>query len=864
MPTPVRIETASKTGSACAAHTRLRGGDTRGERFLRVGAVIVSTARMTATAEPLIEPTERAPSLSDGRYTLGEIIGRGSAGTVRVAHDAKLDREVAIKSLDLHADAKARARFEREARAAGAIGHPNIVQILDICELSDGTPCVVMERLRGETLADRIAREGPLPLLDVIDLALELLEALEAAHAVGIVHRDVKPANVMLALLPTGRTSLKLLDFGTLGLLEADAARLTAAGVVVGSPAYVPPECLREGASRSDVRCDVYAAGLSIYEALAGKPAFEAPSPVALRARILTKSPEALAAIRTDVPASLVAHLERATDRDPSRRFPSARAFADALSAARTLLGAPAMDPPPMVGVPRGDSSESDPEPDPLTHSQERDAQPRAPTSTLSPSTMIGGRYRLLRPIGSGGMSDVYEATDEHIARRVAVKVARGGVDIDRIIFARIEREARAAASLGHPNVVGVLDLGIDATNGAYLVMELLAGESLLARLRRKGGLPAAEAIDITLQVLDGLAVAHAAGMTHRDVKPANIFLVPLASGAHLVKVLDFGIVKLREELAGPKLTHRGTAIGTPAYMPPEQLRMEGVDARADVYAVAVTLYEMLTGALPASDTLPFGRPMILPPLHASAIGNEGLAKVLAQAMSSDPARRYPHAGAMRDALVQLKPTGRPTAMAIHVNAPPATAIAAPQLERSHLETLPEIRAQEARVGARTMARLGLGGSSPRAWIAALALVALALVILAIVVARRESETADAPVVADPDEAPTTAVLELPPEPPTTTTTGPTVAHDPPETRIPLALDPPPTELPTALDPPPTSSAPPATTTASRSTSPRGGEISRVVSTTPATMTTTTGEGATADPPSDEPVALPGILNPFE
>ena len=791
---------------------------------------------MTATAEPLPEPAERDDTLSDGRYTLGEIIGRGSAGTVHVAHDAKLDREVAIKTLDLQADTKARARFEREARAAGAIGHPNIVQILDVTELSDGTPCVVMERLRGETLAERIAREGPLPVLDVVDLALELLEALAAAHAVGIVHRDVKPANVMLALLPTGRTSLKLLDFGTLGLLEADAARLTAAGVVVGSPAYVPPECLREGASRSDVRCDVYAAALSIYEALAGKPAFEAPSPVALRARILTSSPEALTALRTDLPSPLVAHLKRAMDRDPSRRFASARAFADALVSARTLLGAPAMDPPPPVGVmPIG-------EPDaPLTHSQERDAEPRAPTSTLSPSTLIGGRYRLLRPIGSGGMSDVYEATDEHIARRVAVKVARGGVDIDRIVFARLEREARAAASLGHPNVVGVLDLGIDATNGAYLVMELLAGESLLARLRRKGALSSAEAIDVTLQVLDGLAVAHAAGMTHRDVKPANIFLVPLASGAHLVKVLDFGIVKLREELAGPKLTHRGTAIGTPAYMPPEQLRMEGVDARADVYAVGVTLYEMLTGALPTSDTLPFGRPMILPPLHASAIGNEGLAKMLSQAMSSDPSRRYPHAGAMRDALVQLKPTGRPTATAIR-DGSVVPVIAAP----THLDTAPAIRAEEARVGAGTMARIGLGASSPTAWIVALALVALALMTLAFVIMRRAPATPEAPL-----EAP--ALAQSPP------VTASVAVHPEraPSTTPPIARVAPPSTLPVAIDPPPVTSERPLTTLGARPSRPRGGEPS---------MRSRNSEPAMspAPPSSEEPVVMPGILNPFE
>src|SRR5690348_15331322 len=147
---------------------------------------------------------------------------------------------------------------------------------------------------------------------------------------------------------------------------------------------------------------------------------------------------------------------------------------------------------------------------------------------------MIGGRYRLLRLIGEGGMGAVYEAEHTDLGRRVALKIVRGGDDVGPEHYARLEREARATATLGHPNIVSVIDFGVSETAGAFLVMELLQGESLAERIARKGRVPDNEVLNIGLQVLDGLAAAHAAGMVHRDLKPANIFLVPLASGAHL------------------------------------------------------------------------------------------------------------------------------------------------------------------------------------------------------------------------------------------------------------------------------------------------------------------------------------------
>ncbi len=204
--------------------------------------------------------------------------------------------------------------------------------------------------------------------------------------------------------------------------------------------------------------------------------------------------------------------------------------------------------------------------------------------------------YRLLEPLGQGGMGVVYRARDTKLGRLVALKVLPGEVQSDPVRRGRLMREARAAAAVHHPNLATLFELGEDQSSGAsrlYLVMELVAGEELEDLLAR-GPLPPLRALDVAAQIAGGLEAAHRAGVVHRDLKPRNIKICPDGS----VKLLDLGLAKMREadDLVE---TQAGLALGTVPYMPPEQCRGRAVDARADLFALGVVLQRMLTGLFP-------------------------------------------------------------------------------------------------------------------------------------------------------------------------------------------------------------------------------------------------------------------------
>jgi serine/threonine-protein kinase len=275
------------------------------------------------------------------------------------------------------------------------------------------------------------------------------------------------------------------------------------------------------------------------------------------------------------------------------------------------------------------------------------------------PGDLINGKYRLVRLIGDGGMGSVFEARHEYLGTTVALKFLHPELARRPGLVQRFLREARLSATIQSYHVAHVTDVDQASDGGAYLVMELLEGKSLMSLLEGGKKLSLDVALDYTLQILAGLEAAHAVGAVHRDLKPDNVFVVTTSRGP-VVKLLDFGIAKLRETDEGQgALTRPGVMMGTPEYMAPEQVYSAStVDERADVYSVGAMLYEMLAGARPAQgdDAVQIaaftmaGKVKRLNEMNTAV--SEALATVVHRAMAPSAAERYASATDLRDALV--------------------------------------------------------------------------------------------------------------------------------------------------------------------------------------------------------------------
>lgn len=213
---------------------------------------------------------------------------------------------------------------------------------------------------------------------------------------------------------------------------------------------------------------------------------------------------------------------------------------------------------------------------------------------------VLSKKYRLVRKLGQGGMGTIYEAVHTDLSRRVAIKFLNPELTQDEDARVRFEREAKAAGGLQHENIVATNDCGIASDGKPYIVMEYLEGEGLRDLLTREEQLPIIRALNIAIQVCQGLRAAHKKGIVHRDLKPENLFITRRGDGSDLVKILDFGIAKLRGDPNSPQFTRPGTVMGTLHYMSNEQLRGDPeLDERADVYSLAAIVYECLTGKVP-------------------------------------------------------------------------------------------------------------------------------------------------------------------------------------------------------------------------------------------------------------------------
>jgi serine/threonine-protein kinase len=293
---------------------------------------------------------------------------------------------------------------------------------------------------------------------------------------------------------------------------------------------------------------------------------------------------------------------------------------------------------------------------------------------------VIAGRFTVLGRLGAGAMGTVYRAKQARIGREVAIKILRSDRALDEASRARFLREARANSLLTSPNTVTVFDFGADDGGDFYLAMELLEGESLGQRIRRKGRIDAAASVDTARQALRSLAEAHAKGIVHRDLKPDNLFYArsrTQASVEEIVKVLDFGVAKMIHadaELAMNAVeTQAGTVFGTPRYMSPEQAQGRVLDTRSDLYSLGVILYQMLTGRPPFTDddaVVVMARHIKTPPRPMSEAAPDAaippeLEAVVMRALSKDPELRPETAEAMSAELAHALDLAGPAASTI-------------------------------------------------------------------------------------------------------------------------------------------------------------------------------------------------------
>ena len=262
---------------------------------------------------------------------------------------------------------------------------------------------------------------------------------------------------------------------------------------------------------------------------------------------------------------------------------------------------------------------------------------------------LISGRYRLIAPVGEGGMATIWRAVDEQLDREVAVKLLREQFGSDPGFAARFRQEARAAGSLSHPNIVPVYDYGTDADGSQFIVMQLVEGENLATVLRERSVLETDDAVRIALGVASALEAAHRRGLVHRDVKPGNILITDDGD----VKVTDFGIARA---VAEASMTVTGTTLGSVHYFSPEQARGDEVTGASDVYALGIVLYEMLTGRRPFEGDSAAGVALKRlnedpPPPSTFRPVPSGLSAIVMRALQREARDRFPDAGSFAEAL---------------------------------------------------------------------------------------------------------------------------------------------------------------------------------------------------------------------
>lgn len=527
-----------------------------------------------------------------GNYRLERLLGQGGMAQVYYGCDIALERPVAIKVMQGQADENQARHFVQEARMMARWRHPHIVQIYAAGE-ADGRFYFVMEYIDGPDLAQWLAAQpAPLPFAEALRIGTAVAAALDYAHAQGVVHRDVKPKNILLA--QDGR--IMLTDFGL-----ALAAGGGSAGD--GTPHYMAPEQVRQN-TQATPQTDIYALGVTLFEMLTGHLPFADPSAAAVALQQVTQPPPSPCQLRPDLGQAAASVLLRALAKDPNERYENGRTLMAALAQALTIADA---------------------------------------TDELLGQQL--DEYRLETLLGQGGMARIYRGYDQRLQRYAAIKVIAVSHRDSEAYRARFQQEAQAIARLeqpeAHPNIVRLYRYG-EVNDLFYMAMQYIEGENLRQRLDRyqqQGQqMPPSELLSIICEVCAALDFAHARGIVHRDVKPANIMIN--ATGRAFLT--DFGLA-----LPDARQT-KGEVFGSPQYIAPEQaISSAAAVPQSDLYAVGVILYEVVTGRLPFAAADPLDTAMMHmgepppPPQQFRPDLSPDVAAVILRCLDKDPAQRY-------------------------------------------------------------------------------------------------------------------------------------------------------------------------------------------------------------------------------
>lgn len=529
-------------------------------------------------------------------------------GTVYKVRDRELDRVAALKTIrpDLASNANTIRRFKQELLLARQVSHRNVIRIYDL-GVSGALRFITMEFVDGRDLRSLLREHGKFLPEEAAGIARQICAGLEAAHSEDVIHRDLKPQNVVL----DHSGQVRIMDFGLARTLEQSG--ITGTGMIVGTADYMSPEQAR--GEQIDARSDLFSLGLILYEMLTGVLPFAAESIVTTLLRRTRERAEPIQEVEPSVPGWLARIAMRCLEPEPADRYQSAAEVA-------YDLGHP--------------------------HESAR----RAPVSpgAFAPGALLGSRYRIEAKAGEGGMGVVYRATDLDLNRTVALKVIRPELIADPRSIERLKQEILLASRVSHRNVLRIHDLG-EAGGLRFISMAWVEGQDLAHLIHRSAPLAEEQIVALGRQLCEGLEAAHAEGIVHRDLKPQNVLVD--ANGNACIG--DFG---LAETAAGSGAANQTMQLaGTPQYMSPEQVEGKPIDPRTDIYALGLILYEMATGAPAFATDSVFQAMMrrVTEPPKNPKLANPALSDHLAQTilgcLERDPEKRFQSAGEVFAAL---------------------------------------------------------------------------------------------------------------------------------------------------------------------------------------------------------------------